>query len=679
MQLFFATKVDYKRSIPGRIIGISKDCNNKNAYRMALQTREQHIRRERATSNICTSQVLLAIMAGMYAIYHGPSGLKYLSNKLNKLANTLNVHLSKIGINQLNYQFFDTISVKTDKIQSIKKKALKSKINFRYQKDKIGISLNETTTLNDINAILDIFYSAYNRKFIKLKKINEDLIIDESYLRKDDFLKHKVFNSFHSETELMRYIKSLENKDLALNNSMIPLGSCTMKLNSATQLIPLNESNFSNIHPFAPENQTKGYKIIIDELERDLCKITGFSKISFQPNSGAQGEYTGLMVIRKYFKSKNETHRNIALIPASAHGTNPASAVMAGLNVVVIKCDSMGNIDLNDLNEKVLKYSKKIAVLMITYPSTHGVFEKSIKKITNLIHKHGGQVYMDGANMNAQVGLTSPFEIGADVCHLNLHKTFAIPHGGGGPGSGPIGVAKQLIDFLPNHPLVNCGGKNGISSVSSAPFGSSLILLISYAYIKLLGSEGLTNSTKVAILNANYMKSKLEQNYKILYTGENKTVAHEFIIECRDIKALANVDVEDICKRLMDFGFHAPTVSFPVPGTLMIEPTESENKKEIDDYCEALISIKQEINDIINGNTSLSDSPLKNAPHVIEEFISDNWKYNYSRETASFPHKKKYDTKFWPTVKRINQALGDRNLICTCQPIENYLESSWKI
>lgn len=646
---------------------------------MALQTREQHIRRERATSNICTSQVLLAIMAGMYAIYHGPSGLKYLSNKLNKLANTLNVHLSKIGINQLNYQFFDTISVKTDKIQSIKKKALKSKINFRYQKDKIGISLNETTTLNDINAILDIFYSAYNRKFIKLKKINEDLIIDESYLRKDDFLKHKVFNSFHSETELMRYIKSLENKDLALNNSMIPLGSCTMKLNSATQLIPLNESNFSNIHPFAPENQTKGYKIIIDELERDLCKITGFSKISFQPNSGAQGEYTGLMVIRKYFKSKNETHRNIALIPASAHGTNPASAVMAGLNVVVIKCDSMGNIDLNDLNEKVLKYSKKIAVLMITYPSTHGVFEKSIKKITNLIHKHGGQVYMDGANMNAQVGLTSPFEIGADVCHLNLHKTFAIPHGGGGPGSGPIGVAKQLIDFLPNHPLVNCGGKNGISSVSSAPFGSSLILLISYAYIKLLGSEGLTNSTKVAILNANYMKSKLEQNYKILYTGENKTVAHEFIIECRDIKALANVDVEDICKRLMDFGFHAPTVSFPVPGTLMIEPTESENKKEIDDYCEALISIKQEINDIINGNTSLSDSPLKNAPHVIEEFISDNWKYNYSRETASFPHKKKYDTKFWPTVKRINQALGDRNLICTCQPIENYLESSWKI
>ncbi|MAJ98359.1 MAG: glycine dehydrogenase (aminomethyl-transferring) [Flavobacteriales bacterium] len=676
---FFATKVDYKRSIPGRIIGISKDCNNKNAYRMALQTREQHIRRERATSNICTSQVLLAIMAGMYAIYHGPSGLKYLSNKLNKLANTLNVHLSKIGINQLNYQFFDTISVKTDKIQSIKKKALKSKINFRYQKDKIGISLNETTTLNDINAILDIFYSAYNRKFIKLKKINEDLIIDESYLRKDDFLKHKVFNSFHSETELMRYIKSLENKDLALNNSMIPLGSCTMKLNSATQLIPLNESNFSNIHPFAPENQTKGYKIIIDELERDLCKITGFSKISFQPNSGAQGEYTGLMVIRKYFKSKNETHRNIALIPASAHGTNPASAVMAGLNVVVIKCDSMGNIDLNDLNEKVLKYSKKIAVLMITYPSTHGVFEKSIKKITNLIHKHGGQVYMDGANMNAQVGLTSPFEIGADVCHLNLHKTFAIPHGGGGPGSGPIGVAKQLIDFLPNHPLVNCGGKNGISSVSSAPFGSSLILLISYAYIKLLGSEGLTNSTKVAILNANYMKSKLEQNYKILYTGENKTVAHEFIIECRDIKALANVDVEDICKRLMDFGFHAPTVSFPVPGTLMIEPTESENKKEIDDYCEALISIKQEINDIINGNTSLSDSPLKNAPHVIEEFISDNWKYNYSRETASFPHKKKYDTKFWPTVKRINQALGDRNLICTCQPIENYLESSWKI
>jgi glycine dehydrogenase len=477
----------------------------------------------------------------------------------------------------------------------------------------------------------------------------------------------------------MRYIKSLENKDLALNSSMIPLGSCTMKLNSATQLIPLNESNFSNIHPFAPENQTKGYRIIIDELERDLCKITGFSKISFQPNSGAQGEYTGLMVIRKYFKSKNETYRNIALIPASAHGTNPASAVMAGLNVVVIKCDSMGNIDLNDLNEKVLKYSKKIAVLMITYPSTHGVFEKSIKKITNLIHKHGGQVYMDGANMNAQVGLTSPFEIGADVCHLNLHKTFAIPHGGGGPGSGPIGVAKQLVDFLPNHPLVKCGRKNGISSVSSAPFGSSLILLISYAYIKLLGSEGLTNSTKVAILNANYMKSKLEQNYKILYTGENKTVAHEFIIECRDIKALANVDVEDICKRLMDFGFHAPTVSFPVPGTLMIEPTESENKKEIDDYCEALISIKQEINDIIDGNTLLSDSPLKNAPHVIEEFISDNWKYNYTRETASFPHKKKYDTKFWPTVKRINQALGDRNLICTCQPIENYLESSWKI
>ena len=595
---YFATKETFKRNIPGRIIGLSKDQDGTPALRMALQTREQHIKRDKATSNICTAQVLLAVMAGMYAVYHGPKGIKHIAKRIHNKTNALSSAIKDLGYNQKNKQYFDTILVDLKEISSktINKIALEAQINFLYiDEHTISISLNETTTINDLNDILSVLAAAKEIDFKRITEIYDSGTISETLKRQTNFMTHEVFNSYHSETEMMRYIKKLERKDLSLNHSMIPLGSCTMKLNAASEMLPLNESNFSALHPFIPEDQAEGYAEIFRQLEKDLCEITGFAGISLQPNSGAQGEYAGLMVIREYHRSRGDHQRNITLIPSSAHGTNPASAVMAGMKVVVVKCDEMGNIDVDDLKEKAEKYSHELSALMITYPSTHGVFETQIKEITSIIHQNGGQVYMDGANMNAQVGLTSPGEIGADVCHLNLHKTFAIPHGGGGPGMGPIGVAKQLVEFLPGHPIIKCGGEKSISPISAAPWGSSLVLLISYAYIKMLGTKGLTESTKFAILNANYMKTKLEKHYKILYTGSNTRVAHEMILECRDIKAESGIDVTDIAKRLMDYGYHAPTVSFPVAGTLMIEPTESESKQEIDRFCEAMISIREEI------------------------------------------------------------------------------------
>ena len=675
---YFATKEAFKRNIPGRIIGLSKDQDGTPALRMALQTREQHIKRDKATSNICTAQVLLAVMAGMYAVYHGPKGIKHIAKRIHNKTNALSSAIKNLGYNQKNIQYFDTILVDLKEISSkiINKIALEAQINFLYiDEHTISISLNETTTINDLNDILSVLAAAKDIDFKRITEIYDSSTISEKLSRQTNFMTHKVFNSYHSETEMMRYIKKLERKDLSLNHSMIALGSCTMKLNAASEMLPLNESNFSALHPFIPEDQAKGYTDIFRQLEKDLCEITGFAGMSLQPNSGAQGEYAGLMVIREYHRSRGDHHRNITLIPSSAHGTNPASAVMAGMKVVVVKCDEMGNIDVDDLKEKAEKYSHELSALMITYPSTHGVFETKIKEITSIIHKNGGQVYMDGANMNAQVGLTSPGEIGADVCHLNLHKTFAIPHGGGGPGMGPIGVAKQLVEFLPGHPIIECGGKKSISPISAAPWGSSLVLLISYAYIKMLGAKGLTESTKFAILNANYMKTKLEKHFKILYTGSNTRVAHEMILECRDLKAESNIDVTDIAKRLMDYGYHAPTVSFPVAGTLMIEPTESESKKEIDQFCEAMISIREEIHDIVNGNVDPNCNLLKNAPHTLNQCSNDEWNFNYSRKDAAFPLEWVRDNKLWPSVRRIDQAYGDRNLICSCSSIENYSES----
>ena len=679
---YFATKEAFKRNIPGRIIGLSKDQDGTPALRMALQTREQHIKRDKATSNICTAQVLLAVMAGMYAVYHGPKGIKHIAKRIHNKTNALSSAIKDLGYNQKNKQYFDTILVDLKEISSktINKIALEAQINFLYiDEHTISISLNETTTINDLNDILSVLAAAKQIDFKRITEIYDSGTISKTLKRQTNFMTHEVFNSYHSETEMMRYIKKLERKDLSLNHSMIPLGSCTMKLNAASEMLPLNESNFSALHPFIPEDQAEGYAEIFRQLEKDLCEITGFAGISLQPNSGAQGEYAGLMVIREYHRSRGDHQRNITLIPSSAHGTNPASAVMAGMKVVVVKCDEMGNIDVDDLKEKAEKYSHELSALMITYPSTHGVFETKIKEINSIIHQNGGQVYMDGANMNAQVGLTSPGEIGADVCHLNLHKTFAIPHGGGGPGMGPIGVAKQLVEFLPGHPIINCGGEKSISPISAAPWGSSLVLLISYAYIKMLGAKGLTESTKFAILNANYMKTKLEKHYKILYTGSNTRVAHEMILECRDIKAESGIDVTDIAKRLMDYGYHAPTVSFPVAGTLMIEPTESESKQEIDRFCEAMISIREEIEGIINGNVNRENNLLKNAPHTLDQCSSDEWNFNYSRKDAAFPLEWVIDNKFWPSVRRIDQAYGDRNLICSCPSIENYSESTCDI
>ncbi len=678
---FFATKEEFKRIIPGRIIGISKDANGNDAYRMALQTREQHIRREKATSNICTAQVLLAIMAGMYAVYHGGKGLKAIAERINKFARLLEIGLIEFGFEQKNNNYFDTLLIKTHsaaQTNKINKSALKKEINFNFIDNRtIGISINEETDYHDVFEILNIFAEVSGNEFDEQRIEEFSNSIEVGYpsnlLRTSEFLTHEVFNSYHSETEMVRYLKRLENKDLSLVHSMIPLGSCTMKLNAATEMIALTWPEFSNIHPFAPAEQTLGYKQLFSELENDLAEITGFDAVSLQPNSGAQGEYSGLMVIREYHKNNNEAHRDVAIIPSSAHGTNPASAVMAGMKVVVVNSTPQGNVDLEDLRKKVEANKNNLAALMITYPSTHGVFEESIKEICELIHGNGGLVYMDGANMNAQVGLTSPANIGADVCHLNLHKTFCIPHGGGGPGMGPIGVNKKLLPFLPNHAVVNLNHKKGISAVSSAPWGSASILVISYAYIKMMGEPGLTKATKAAILNANYIKAKLEKYFNTLYAGSKGRVAHELIFDMRNFKS-AGIEVEDIAKRLMDYGYHAPTVSFPVAGTLMIEPTESESQKEIDRFCDALISIREEIREIENGNSDQKDNVLKNAPHTAFSVISGNWEHKYSREKAAYPVKWVKENKFWTSVGRVNNAYGDRNLICTCNPIEDYIE-----
>lgn len=661
---FFATKEIYKRNIPGRIIGVTKDLDGDYSLRMALQTREQHIKRDRATSNICTAQVLLAVMAGMYAVYHGPEGLKEISKSIHLKAVYIKRNLESIGL-QIKYsKYFDTITVLCDS-KKIKELAALKKINFCFlSNNEISISVNEKTNLKDLKEIISVFEEFTNKKST-IKEFPTDIeLINE---RKSDILSHPVFNSYHSETSLMRYIKSLENKDLSLTQSMISLGSCTMKLNSASEMIPLSWSEWNSIHPFVPVDQAKGYHEVINKLEGYLSEITGFAATSLQPNSGAQGEYSGLMVIKSYLDKKGESHRNICLIPSSAHGTNPASAIMAGLKVVVINTDQRGNIDIEDLKSKVKEYRDNLAALMITYPSTHGVFESEIQSINNLIHQNGGQVYMDGANMNAQVGLTSPKIIGADVCHLNLHKTFSIPHGGGGPGVGPICVAEHLKEFLPSNPLIKTGGDDSLEAISSAPWGSALVCLISYGYIRMLGRDGIRKSTEIAIVNANYLKTKLEKNYKILYSGENGRSAHEFIIDCRDFKKY-NIEVVDIAKRLIDYGFHAPTVSFPVPGTMMIEPTESENLNELDKFCTALNSIYTEI---ISDDDSKREM-LRNSPHTLKMLTSSDWPYNYSREEASFPKSYLKTNKFWPSVRRVDEAYGDRNLICSCPPIETY-------
>ena len=667
---YFATKEEYKRNLPGRIIGVTKDLDGNHALRMALQTREQHIKRDRATSNICTAQVLLAVMAGMYAVYHGPDGLKYIADTVHFSTVTLAEELEKMGIKQLNSAYFDTLQVKAD-AQKIKAEAEKNEINFYYpDAETVCISLNETTTQEDINNILKVFATVSGEKSFEVESLKEESAIPSELQRKTEFLTHKVFNLYHSETELMRYIKKLERKDLSLNQSMISLGSCTMKLNAASEMLPLSNPKWGNIHPFVPVEQAEGYQIVLKRLEDQLTEITGFSATSLQPNSGAQGEYAGLMTIRAYHESRGEGHRNICLIPSSAHGTNPASAVMAGMKVVVTKASENGNIDVDDLREKAIKHKDNLAALMVTYPSTHGVFESAIKEITQIIHNNGGQVYMDGANMNAQVGLTNPGVIGADVCHLNLHKTFAIPHGGGGPGVGPICVAEQLKPFLPGNPVIKTGGENAIGAISSAPWGSSLVCLISYGYITMLGSKGLQKATEYAILNANYIKERLNEHYKTLYSGERGRAAHEMILDCRPFKE-NGIEVVDIAKRLIDYGFHAPTVSFPVAGTMMIEPTESESKAELDRFCDALISIRQEIEDL----DSEEDNVLKNAPHTITMLTSDEWKFSYTREKAAYPLNYVSENKFWPSVRRVDEAFGDRNLMCTCPPIEEYMDA----
>lgn len=666
---FLATKEEYKRSMPGRIIGVSQDMNGNRALRMALQTREQHIKREKATSNICTAQVLLAVMAGMYAVYHGPKGLQYIADKVHASAVTVAESLTKLGVEQINTSFFDTIVVKAD-AEKVKAIAIQNEVNFYYiDNNTVQIALNETTNLNDINQIIAIFAKALGKETFTVSALSTNSSIDNSLERTSTFLQHEVFNSHHSETALMRYIKKLERKDLSLNHSMISLGSCTMKLNAATEMLPLSLPNWNSIHPFAPKDQAEGYQIMLKTLENQLSEITGFAGTTLQPNSGANGEYAGLMVIRAYHQSRGEGHRNIALIPASAHGTNPASAALAGMEIVVTKTTPEGNIDVEDLREKAIKHKDNLSCAMITYPSTHGVYEATIIEIMNIIHENGGQVYMDGANMNAQVGLTNPGTIGADVCHLNLHKTFAIPHGGGGPGVGPICVAKHLVPFLPSNPIVEVGGEKAITSVSSAPYGSALVCLISYGYICMLGEEGLTNSTKIAILNANYMKARLEKHFSILYTGEMGRAAHEMIVDFRMFKQ-NGVEVGDVAKRLMDYGFHAPTVSFPVAGTLMIEPTESENLGELDRFCDTLISIKAEIEKCTPDNPN---NPLKNAPHTLAMLTANTWDLPYTREEAAYPLEHLHENKFWPSVRRVDDAYGDRNLVCSCAPIEAYM------
>jgi len=666
---FFATKDEYKRSMPGRIIGVSIDVNGNRALRMALGTREQHIKREKATSNICTAQVLLAVMAGMYAVYHGPKGLKYIANKVHNSANTAVEALNKIGVYQTNTSYFDTINVKADAAK-VKAIAERHEVNFYYiDADTISISFNETTSISDINQIVAIFAEAKEKTFEPITELVETTVISENLIRKSIFLQHDVFNNNHSESQLMRYIKKLERKDLALNHSMISLGSCTMKLNAAAEMLPLSMGNWNNIHPFAPLDQVEGYLTMLKKLEMQLNEVTGFTGTTLQPNSGAQGEYAGLMTIRAYHLSRGDKHRTVCLIPSSAHGTNPASAAMAGMDIIVTKTTPEGNIDVEDLREKAILHSANLAALMVTYPSTHGVFESSIIEITNLIHENGGLVYMDGANMNAQVGLTNPATIGADVCHLNLHKTFAIPHGGGGPGVGPICVNDKLVPFLPTNPIVKVGGDQAITAISAAPYGSALVCLISYGYICMLGAEGLTNATKHAILNANYMKARLEAHYPILYSGEMGRAAHEMILDCRAFED-NGIKVTDIAKRLMDYGFHAPTVSFPVAGTLMIEPTESEDLAELDRFCDAMIAIRKEISASSKDDTQ---NILKNAPHTLSMVTSDEWVFPYTREAAAFPLEYIAENKFWPTVRRVDEAYGDRNLVCSCAPIEAYM------
>jgi glycine dehydrogenase len=672
---FFATKEDFKRQMPGRIIGVSVDAQGNRALRMALQTREQHIKREKATSNICTSQVLLAVMAGMYAIWHGPKGIKQIARHINILTGVLSQEIQKYGYRQINEYFFDTLHIQLPEGVStdvIRQKALEHQMNLRFiDKNHIGISIDETTDLADINILLSIFATANGKSFSTFicdpRECELITTIPSDLSRTSAYLTHKIFNSYHSETEMMRYIKKLEIKDLSLNRSMIPLGSCTMKLNAAAELFALSYPEFGGIHPFVPKEQADGYHLLIDELAKDLATITGFDSVSFMPNSGAAGEYAGLLVIRQYQISNGQGHRDVCLIPSSAHGTNPASAVMAGMKVVVVKCDDKGNIDINDLLEKAVQYKDSLSALMVTYPSTHGVFEEDILDIIRIIHENGGQVYMDGANMNAQVGLTNPGIIGADVCHLNLHKTFAIPHGGGGPGEGPIAVAKHLTPFLPKHVLVETGGEKGTTAVASAPYGSALILTISYAYIKLMGGKGLTEATKYAILNANYIKSCLEPYYPILYSGSKGRCAHEMIVDCNGISRQTGVGAIDIAKRLMDYGFHAPTVAFPVHGTLMVEPTESEPYFELNRFIEAMIAIKGEIDEIASGKADRTVNVIMKAPHTAQMVSADEWSLPYSRQKAAFPVESLKEDKYWPTVTRIDDAFGDRNLVSSCQ------------
>ncbi|EPR71506.1 Glycine dehydrogenase [decarboxylating] (glycine cleavage system P protein) [Cyclobacterium qasimii M12-11B] len=672
---FFATKESFKRQIPGRIIGVSVDNSGRNAYRMALQTREQHIKRERATSNICTAQVLLAVMAGMYAVYHGPKGLKAIASRTHGLAVMTAEWLNKLGFEQINEAYFDTIRFKVDEVQKekIRAFALSKKLNFRYEESYILLSFDQAKTRQDVVDIFEVFAKSTNKLQPEIPEIPSQIesTIPSSLERESTYLEHEVFQKYHSEHEMLRYLKRLENKDLSLVHSMISLGSCTMKLNATTEMIPVTWPEIGQLHPFAPQNQAAGYYEMFQDLRNWLSEITGFADTSLQPNSGAQGEYAGLMVIRAYHQSREEDFRNVVLIPSSAHGTNPASAVMAGMKVVIIPCDEKGNIDVDAFKEKAAAHKDQLSALMVTYPSTHGVFEAAIQEICELVHEYGGQVYMDGANMNAQVGLTSPGMIGADVCHLNLHKTFCIPHGGGGPGMGPICVAKHLVPFLPGNPYVKTGGVAAITPISSAPYGSASILPIPYAYIAMMGEEGLSKATRIAILNTNYIKSRLESDYPILYTGTNGRAAHEMILDCRAFKE-ASVEVEDIAKRLMDYGFHAPTVSFPVPGTLMVEPTESESKEELDRFCDAMISIRQEIREVEEGKADKVSNVLKNAPHTAAVVISDTWELPYSREKAAYPLPFVRERKFWPSVGRIDAAYGDRNLMCSCIPTSEF-------
>lgn len=676
---YFATLDEHKRRVPGRIIGVSQDAEGNPAYRMALQTREQHIRREKATSNICTAQVLLAVIAGFYGVYHGPEGLKQISSRIHGLARLAAEGLKTLGYKIASDRYFDTLSIPVDQVrmEEIRREALKRKANLRYQDSKVGISFDEAKDLNDVELILEIFAAAAgkeNRFDVQQNSENVSVSLPDELTRNTSYLGHPVFNSFHSEHEMLRYLKTLENRDLDLTHSMVSLGSCTMKLNATAEMIPITWPEFSKIHPFAPAGQVKGYRKLFDEMEAWLGEITGFSAVSLQPNSGAQGEYTGLMVIRAYHRDKNNGNRNVCIVPSSAHGTNPASAVMAGMQVVVTKCDEKGNIDPEDLRQKAEANKDRLAALMVTYPSTHGVFEENIREICDLIHEYGGLVYLDGANMNAQLGLTSPALIGADVCHLNLHKTFCIPHGGGGPGMGPIGVNDKLKPYLPSHPVVRTGGEKAIPAIAAAPWGSASILPISHAYIRMLGAEGLTKTSKIAILNANYLKDRLKEHYPILYTGRTDRAAHEFIIDVRGFKQSTGIDATDIAKRLMDYGFHAPTMSFPVPGTLMVEPTESESKEELDRFCEAMIGIRNEIREIEDGIADADSNLLNNAPHTQRVMLEGEWLRPYSRERAAFPLPHLRFNKFWPAISRVDDAYGDRNLMCSCVPLEAYAE-----